>query len=296
MKRIIFIIAIFVVPAAVQISRASEKPKEIINILLNKEIKKGETESIETAPKENKVTKEKSEEDKPFSKSKTEEKKKITLSPSSPEEVLFKTGIQLYESSSFSAALRKFDELKKKYAQSPFRDTAAIWAGKINLKLQKYDRAMKEFTSIKEESGEYPHALFLIGETRLHKGLKTKAVESFYKISSQFPEFELADDALIKLAKIYLSDGKGNQSLESSIKVVKYYPNRETVDDAFYLIGKVYERDPLLKDFEIARKIYKIFLVRAQNKENRHFWGSPLKKKVEQDLKYLEATYFTLEN
>ncbi len=161
-----------------------------------------------------------------------------------PDEVLLKTGIQLYNASMNQAALAKFNELKSKYPESPFRDSAVIWAGKIYLGANRPAEAIREYAAIAEDSGEYPMALYSIGEARYKSGNMPGAIESFYQVSSRFPDHERSDDALLFLGNIYLNGGKGTQALEASINIIRYYPDRETVDDAYYLMAKVFEKDP----------------------------------------------------
>jgi TolA-binding protein len=213
-----------------------------------------------------------------------------------PDEVLLKTGIQLYNTGLMDAALVKFTELKTKYPQSPFRDSAAIWSGKIHFSENRPAEAIREFSSIGEDSGEYPVALYCTGEALYKQGMLPGAIESFFKTASQYPEHERADDALLFLGNIYLNAKKGNQAIDNALKIIKYYPERETVDDAYYLLAKVFEKDDTLRDFETARKIYRIFLRKADEEKLPPFYGSPLRARVERDLHYIEKTYFKMEN
>ncbi len=211
-----------------------------------------------------------------------------------PDEILLKTGIQLYNATMHQAALAKFEEIKTKYPESPFRDSAAIWAGKIHMQADRPADAMREFSSIAEDSGEYPTALYSIGEARYKSGNMPGAIESFYAISSRFPDHERSDDALLFLGTIYLNGGKGTQALETAITIIRYYPDRETVDDAYYLMAKVFEKDPTLRDMETARRVYRAFLKKARDEGSPHFRNSPLKARVERDLRYIESTYFKM--
>lgn len=289
------IITLFILISTVATAHSSERAKEILTTILehreappNESVKKNSTNEKEESVSQRDTMK-------------TEEatkKERSIEKPAaipSPDMILFKTAIALYNSSLYEASLKKFTDLRTDYPQSPLQDIATIWAGKVNLSLRKPDAAITEFNQIKEDSGEYPAALYYLGESQLMKGASIQAIEYYYKLSSQFPEYELADKALIKLSRTYLSVGKGDQSLDAAIKIVKYYPDRDTIDDAYYFIGKVFEKDPVLKDIEVARKIYRIFLEKAKDANNIHFWNSPLKRRVQKDLKYLEATFFNME-
>ncbi|MCP4130681.1 MAG: tetratricopeptide repeat protein [bacterium] len=231
---------------------------------------------------------------KPVEKKKKKEKKeKASLSMSSPDEILLKTGISLYNSGMYSEALKRFEEINKSYSGSRYIDSARVWIGKIHIKQYKYDDAIKSFSSVTDNSGEKQAALYYTGESHSLKGNPVSAIEYFERVSSGFPEHELADNALLRIAKIYLAEKKGDQALNSVIRIIKYYETRETIDDAFYLLGKIYEKAPGLKDVETARKVYKTFLSKAKS-GTPHFKNSPLKKRVKRDLAYIEKYYLRL--
>ena len=212
---------------------------------------------------------------------------------SNEEQVLLKTGIDFYNSGLYEHALKKFKELGAKFPKSALLDGSHSWMGKANLKLYKYDDAIKEFFAIPADSIEYPGAIFYTGESHLMKGDQISALENFEKVYSRFPQNELADKALLNAGKLYLNQNKGAQALDSAVKLIKYYKDRDTIDDAYYLLAKVYETDARLKDIETARKIYKLFIKKGEADER--FGKSPLRKRVEQDLARIERLYFKME-
>lgn len=210
------------------------------------------------------------------------------------DEILLKTGIQLYESGMYDHALVRFNDIIKNFPTSKFIDSARMWSGRIYIRKYDYDNAIKEFDSIGEKSGEYPAALFYKGESLRIKGDKVAAIENYQKISSTWPDNELADNSILLTGKLYLSSGKGYQSLESALRIIRSYKDTESVDDAYYLIAKIYEKDPVLKDIEMSRKFYRAFLKKADSGQ-KHFADSPLKEVVKKDLEYLDKTYFRLD-
>jgi TolA-binding protein len=221
-----------------------------------------------------------------------ESKNNKSASFPSPDEALLKSGIQLFEASLYENSRQKFEELKSKYPDSTFKDIASIWLSKIYTEQNNYTEAIKTLTSISQESGEYPTALFYIGEINLKKGDESGAIEYLYRVPALFPDHELADDSLIAIAKLYCKNNKGNQSLEAAIKVIKNYGKRETIDDAYFIIAQVFEKDAMLKDIGIARKIYKIFLKKAGVEKAPFFHNSPLLSRVKKNLRDIETTYY----
>ena len=209
------------------------------------------------------------------------------------EEVLYKTGVDFYHSGMYDNALAKFQELLAKYPQGTFKESAHFWLGKVAMKRYRYDDALKEFSAVTEASGDYPAALFLIAQSNQLKGRPVAAIEYYQKVAARFPSHELADDALLAMGKLYATEGKGVQAIDAAMRIMKHYKDRETVPDAMYLIGKIYERDPQVKDPETARRIYRRFLKKADTDDL--FRASPLKRRVQEDLRHIEDTYFKME-
>jgi len=265
------------------------KTEEMINSILTEETsannKKTEQKIIVPDDKTSENEKEKD---------KTEDEAAKNSAMSGKDEVLLKTGIQLYESGMLDHALVRFTDLIKNYPSSKFLSSARMFSGKIYLKKYQYDDAIKQFDEIKEQSGEYQAALYYKAEAYRFKGDPINAIEYYQKLSSSYPEHELADNAILNSGKLYLNSNKGYQALESSIKIIRYYKDKDTIDDAYYLIAKIYEKDPLLKDMEMSRKFYKIFLSKSEQNQ-KNFVDSPLIPAVKKDLEHLEKTYFKFE-
>ncbi len=212
---------------------------------------------------------------------------------SNEEQVLFKTGVDFYNSGMYEHALKKFQELAAKFPKTTLIDGSRAWMGKSDLKLYKYDDAIKEFSAIPVDSPEYPTAVYYTGESFQMKGDRLSAIENFEKLFFRFPQNELADKAVLNAGKLYLAQNKGAQALDAAIKLIKHYKDKDTIDDAYYLLAKIFENDATLKDIETARKIYRLFIKKGETDER--FGKSPLKKRVEQDLARIERTYFKLD-
>jgi TolA-binding protein len=291
-------IIIFLLISNIAYSKDYHRTEEIINSILAEESDESNKKPYQTIdqtidkPEENtnKGNKEKSKNNQG-----NQGAAKNNNAMSGKDEVLLKTAIQFYESGLFDHSLARFEDLIKNYPSSPFVNNARMWTGKIYLKKYKYDDAIKQFDDIKEQSGEYPASLYYKAEVYKYKSDSISAIDFYQKVFSSYPEHELADKAILNSGKLYLNSGKGHQALESAIRIIRYYPDRDTIDDAFYLIAKVYEKDPILKDMDIARKFHKIFLKKA-GQNQKHFADSPLLEIVKRDLQYIEKTYFKFEN
>lgn len=209
-----------------------------------------------------------------------------------PDDVLLKQGIEFYNAEFYERALQALENLQKNYPQSPFKDQASLWKAKIYVQQQKYTSALQELSAIPEQSGEYPAALFMTGRVNQAMGKPLDAIEFYTKVAGLYPDQDFSDDALILAAQLFIAQKKGNAALGALLRVIKQYSDRETVDDAYYWLGKILSTDPNLKDVELARKVYTIFLKRAQDPAYSAFYSSPLKERVADELKRLDATYF----
>lgn len=287
-KLTILFVIIFLVPLY---SKDYHKTEEMINSILMEENSSDKKNDPAIVVPDNKTPGNGAEK---TDKTEEDDGKNKNSAMSGKDEVLLKTGIQLYESGLLDHSLSRFNDLIKNYPASPFLSNARMFAGKIYLKKYQYDDAVKQFDEIKEKSGEYQAALFFKAEAFRYKGDSISAIEYYQKLSSSYPEHELADNAILTSGKLYLKSNKGYQALEAAIKIVRYYKDKETIDDAYYLIAKIYEKDPMLKDLEMSRKFYKIFLSKAEQNQ-KNFADSPLIPAVKKDLHHLEKTYFKFE-
>lgn len=212
----------------------------------------------------------------------------------SAEEALYKTGIDFFNSEMYEAAVKSFSELKSRHPQSQQIHSAMIYSGKARMRLRDYTKALEDLAVVTAESGEYPASLFYQGESQMGLGKRTEAITLFYRVATQFSQTPLADDSLIRASQVFLEERKGRQALESAVKIVRYYGDRETIDDAYFMIGQVYEKDPVMRDVEVSRKIYRVFIRKAEAGE-KHFSNSPLLRRVKRELKTLESRYFRYE-
>lgn len=220
-------------------------------------------------------------------------KEEGTPKVSGEEEVLLKTGIDFYNNGLYDPALRNFQEMVTRFPQGTFRESARFWMGRIHMKAYRYDDAIREFGAVTPESGDYPASLYHIAESYQMKGNRVASIENYQRVYARFPDHELADRALLAMGKLYLAGRNGSQALDSAVKLIRHYKDRDTIDDAYYLIGKVYEGDPLFKDIETARRVYRRFLEKGDT--DRRFGASPLRKRVEEDLRRIERVYFKME-
>jgi len=263
-------------------SKDYKKTEDIINIIL------GEKENTETQPAVQ------PEDKKPGADKKKAGKEASKPSAEDPAQVLVKNGIRLYNSGLYDGALASFQEVVNNHPDSPLKDQARIWSGRIQIRQYKYDEAISSFSAVPADSGEYPAAIFHSAESYAYKREMIKAAEFYQRVAAQFPEHDQADNALFRAGSIYLEEKRGNQALENTVRLIRFYRDRETIDDAYYLLGKIFEKDQELMDLETSRKVYRLFLKKASAGE-AHFGNSPLRDRVKSDLERIEKSYLMME-
>ena len=97
---------------------------------------------------------------------------------SSQEEILLKAGIRFYNSQLYRNSLNNLQSLITKYPKSQFVYLSRLWSGKSHIKLYIYSKAITEFEQIKDDSGEFPAALYYIAECHNLKGNNLASIDS----------------------------------------------------------------------------------------------------------------------
>ena len=291
MKKYLLVLLIITISMGVQ-SRDFNKTEEMIKTILSEENTSAIKEQNEQGDLQQADDAATSTEDETGTKEDAAPSRKNSMS--GKDESIYKTAIRLYETGYYDHSLAKFNEIINSHGDSKFLANARVWAGRIYIKKYKYNDAIKEFDSVRDTSGEYPASLFYRAEAYRYKGDKISSIEFYQKYASEYPGDPLAPYSILNAGKLYLSDKQGTKSLEAAIRLIKNYPDSDTLDDAYYLIAKIYEKDPVLRDVELARRYYRIFLRKAANNE-KYFSDSPLLPAVKRDMEHLEKTHFKME-
>ncbi len=275
MKRVFILYLIIVISSPALFAKNFNKSAKMINDILH-----NNREQDKSKPKES-MQNERKEREK--SEAKGENPKE--------DEVLHKTGMELFDGGFYNHAAGNFNELVKKFPQSPYADNANIFLGKIEIKKFRYQQALKYLEKINSQSGEYPTALFYKAIALKREKNTIKSLELFKKISASFPDHELSDNALLEEARAYIKLNKGQKALEAIMDIIKKYENRETIDDAFYMLGYIYLKDRNLRDIERTVAIYKTFLKKSRRGDS-FFKNSPLLPVIKKELTEIEKFFF----
>lgn len=97
-----------------------------------------------------------------------------------------------FEAHNYKSAIQYFESLLANSASHSLSDNAQYWIGECHYALRQYDAAIIDFEKVSTftNSNKKDDAQFKLGVCYLRKGNKTKAMEEFGRLQSDYPESE----------------------------------------------------------------------------------------------------------
>lgn len=97
-----------------------------------------------------------------------------------------------FEAHNYKAAIQYFESLLANSASHSLSDNAQYWIGECHYALRQYDAAIIDFEKVSTftNSNKKDDAQFKLGVCYLRKGNKTKAMEEFGRLQSDYPKSE----------------------------------------------------------------------------------------------------------
>jgi tol-pal system protein YbgF len=148
---------------------------------------------------------------------------------------------------------RRFDEAEEGFSfigssDSSLSAKAKYWLGWIKYEGGDYEEASRLFAEAVSDpnAGETgPAAIYWRGYCEKRRG-NPAAEDIFVSLAKEYPENELADDALLKAAEIALENGRNDDGRTWLTALVLNYPESEFVEKANYLAAHSYaaQKDP----------------------------------------------------
>ncbi len=105
--------------------------------------------------------------------------------------------------------------------------------------LARYQALVDEEGQRKAFDAQYQIAEILL--TKLSNPVK--AIIEYRKVTDRWPQSHLADDAMFKTGRTYLSMGQTAKAREALLAVALKYPTSPLADDAVYMVGQSYENE-----------------------------------------------------
>jgi TolA-binding protein len=165
----------------------------------------------------------------------------------------------------FPAASRAFEQLEE--SDSPFRDDAAYWLAKCDLREGHPDEAADHLGEALEsfkKSELRPEMTFDRAVAQLRAGDDDEAIETVEGFLDEFPGHDLEPDALQLLAAAHHQQARYPQSLAACRRFVTAYPQHDLVASVAFLAA---ENEFLEEQYGRAAQAYEEFLDQFEEDE-----------------------------
>ncbi len=197
-------------------------------------------------------------------------------------EILYKQGLALFNKREYPDALKKFEELKSSFPDSPpYTVWAELKVGDCHFLKEEYPEAIaayEEFKKIHPSHEEIPYVQFQIGMSYFNQMLSrdrdqtftSKALSSFEYLIASYPPSLFTEKAREKVAlckkrladhefyigNFYYTNGKFEAAASRFEALLEKFPRAPKEDQTLYLLGKSYIELGQWKRAEVAfRKI-----------------------------------------
>jgi outer membrane protein assembly factor BamD len=232
-------------------------------------------------------------------------KDKIVKTVQGDPEILYKQGLTLFNKRNYSDALKKFEELKSSFPDSP---PYTLWAelkiGDCHFQKKDYPEAIasyEEFRKIHPTHEEIPYVYYQIGMSHFNQ-IRTpdrdqnstkKALSSFEYLVANYPpnlftekaknkievcKKHLADNEF-EIAKFYYQQGKFQIAIIRFLALLEKFPKISGVDRTLFFLGLSYLGvDQKEKAKEAFTKIVNEYPKSPHTKESRAILNRDLKK------------------
>jgi tetratricopeptide (TPR) repeat protein len=146
----------------------------------------------------------------------------------------------------YSAAADRFDQALQTttFRQQPdLYIDAALRAGDASFVAKNYKRAAAFYqTAFEFNHGFRDYALFRMGICRLRMGQHEAGIADLNRLATDFPQSELADEALYQIASTYIKwKNDYSRSIEYSQRLIANYPKSSYVPHALNNLGFAYQ-------------------------------------------------------
>ncbi len=141
-------------------------------------------------------------------------------------------GLVRHHKRDFDKAAVNFKHFIEKSPNHELVDNARMMLARTYYRDNDYKKAIIEFSkfisSVKTSHGDYVDAVFLLGSSYARKGDYKSGIEQFDKVVTNFPDHDLADDALQELARAQESLKEFSSARRNYERLAKDYSRRQT--------------------------------------------------------------------
>jgi tetratricopeptide (TPR) repeat protein len=242
------------------------------------EVKRQEVEEIEIVPKLEEPEKATWTEEIVIPKIKEEEKPKSIL-PKRGQDYLF--AHTLIKKGFYQPALNELTQILQEEPEIKIKDRILFTMAQIFFKMEKYQEAISTLKTLLSETPKssliFEANLFIADNLFSQKNFldsRLQYLKTFHKLSSEemlddlYPELpptsrkkeELLAEAQLGIGNTYKRLEEYQKAIVEYQKVLDLYPKTASADDACFYLADIYDREPSIRDFEKAMRIYKLLM------------------------------------
>ncbi len=204
-------------------------------------------------------------------------------------ESLYLSGISAYYLKKYRSSLTYFEALKNEYSNSVYVNKSLYWTGLNYFYLEDYNNASIWFLENSEVGSNYKDISLLFNAlSNLKLNNREIAKNSFNKIIDD-PETKgrYKEEAIYRLATLYLEDNKLNKCINLLNFIILDYPDSKFFNDALSILADSYFS---LKEWQSAERAFLLLLEFEDNKKyyKRLATISWNLNKLDESKKYLE--------
>ncbi len=140
----------------------------------------------------------------------------------------------------YSQALETYNTALAQYPRSTFRSDLLFQAGIMAYNLENYEAAAVRFREFAEEFSEHPNmvfALYYLAYSQFRRGLWEEARETFGRLTDNYPNSEMIDEAKYQVAECLYNDRQYQEALEAYGRVLRDHPGSRYAEDALYNVA-----------------------------------------------------------
>ena len=162
-----------------------------------------------------------------------------TVTPHTAEE-LFKRGLTLFDLGKYDKALSTFTTIPKEAQSEDLSVRITVKSGQTLAKARRYKEAERVLAGLDHRTlrrGVAEEALYWLGRSLDHNGKDDEAVAVYLQLADQYPNSELADNALMDAALIRGSQKKSGEKTALLNRLLASYPESNQRQNALWALA-----------------------------------------------------------
>jgi soluble lytic murein transglycosylase len=154
--------------------------------------------------------------------------------------VLYKKGLSYYEQDDYEMAANIFNRLAREYPQSKYAWEALLMLGRAEEQTNKPAAISDLEKATRGPANMAGRAHYYLGLAYGRRGDYDNAIASLLKVTDNYPDSGLADDAAYWIGYYYEEKDNTQKALDAYYDMITKYPYSKSVPAAIWRIGRLY--------------------------------------------------------